>query len=399
MDNLPFYGEIKCSAKYSTGKKKDDPCENGAYYITNEGNLRCGVHSKKNQRKELKKNAKVIEEKKEEDIANLIKSCMNESKERRNENIPGQVACGKFMMRRAIPGKEFHIPVLPNFKHDKRTDAIGCKTLSPMFLGPVIHNQPEVKDEKIIGNLPPALNLENFWQGSKVFNFEIIQNKCEEDPLEILKSKLDTEKEELENIKCDKIIGRNNFKGILGDEDEIEITIEDKNKKGRSKKNIDDFDQEDTEIPESKVPRIDQIKDLFFENQKLWFLDSTPHRHKSKELCHGWLWTRKDGSQKLFKYVESRQFYCNFYERLVVKEKEYKRLKNLVKKGLNLIIIGYDGLDIEDYGKKTDTFKEKIEKLYLDRTRPFGHELCLVTMLAFENPEDYPWRKYKTEEF
>ena len=422
MNKLPFYGEVKCGAKYISGKKKGNSCENGAYYVTNEGNLRCGIHSKKDQRKELKKNAKVIEEKKEQNVAILIKTCMEESKQRRDEGIRGQVACGKFVMRRALPEKEFHIPVLPNFKHGNRTDAIGCKTLSPMFLGPVNHEQPEVKDGKPIDNLPPALNLENFWQGSKVFDFEIIREESEEDQLETLKYKLDKEnkkqisQEELEDVKCDKIIGRGNFEGILGEETEPPSLI--KKKSARSKNNIDDnaditdfnmngtgkgvLDDENKEKcqePENKEPGIDKIKDLFFENQKKWFQDPIPHRHKSKEYCHGWLWTRKDGSQQLFKYVQSRQFYCNFYERLATEQKEYKRLKNLVKKGINLIIIGYDGLDIESYGKKTYTFEEKIEKLYLDPSRPFGHELCLVTMLSFENPEEYPWRKYKTEEF
>ena len=46
----------------------------------------------------------------------------------------------------------------------------------------------------------------------------------------------------------------------------------------------------------------------------------------------------------------------------------------------------------------TETEELTIEDHYLDSSKPFGHELVLYTMLTI-NPENYPWRKYKTEDF
>jgi hypothetical protein len=42
--------------------------------------------------------------------------------------------------------------------------------------------------------------------------------------------------------------------------------------------------------------------------------------------------------------------------------------------------------------------KNGIEEEYLNPKVPFGHERVLLTILTLE-PEDYPWRKYKTFEF
>jgi hypothetical protein len=55
------------------------------------------------------------------------------------------------------------LKVFPNFKHQGRKDGYGCKSLSPMYLGPVHHGQP---------GLPAAENIENFHQGSKCFEEE-----------------------------------------------------------------------------------------------------------------------------------------------------------------------------------------------------------------------------------
>ena len=133
------------------------------------------------------------------------------------------------------------------------------------------------------------------------------------------------------------------------------------------------------------------------------FTNSEAERHNkhSKEngkkvFPLGWLWTESNGTTKLFKYVESRQFYCNYYERLVKKEDQFKKLINLMNDGMNLNIIGYDGINLNI---TLDDVKEHLNACYLDGSKPFGHELCLMTMLVFEDEEDYPWRKHKTENF
>ena len=97
-----------------------------------------------------------------------------------------------------------------------------------------------------------------------------------------------------------------------------------------------------------------------------------------------------NGTLIKYSYVESRQFYCTFYERLVKEMKEFKRLKKMIKSGINIIICGYDA------NEKLN--KNNIKEWYLNSKFPFGHESVLFTMLICKEKE-YPWKKYKTEEF
>jgi hypothetical protein len=153
----------------------------------------------------------------------------------------------------------------------------------------------------------------------------------------------------------------------------------------------------------------------FRERQRIAFADPMPHRHKrrpmqakasTKRKADGsevifkgkhmdpdtvpvfWAWTRKDGSVFHASYVESRQFYCNYYERLASVRPEFLRLKKMLADGTNLAICGYDGR--ESGGPEAD---------YLDPTQPFGHEMVLHAMLTIQDPNDYPWRRHKTEDF
>lgn len=209
-----------------------------------------------------------------------------------------------------------YLKVFPNFKHDNRKDGFGCASLSPKSLGPVKHGQPD---------LPDALNIENFHQGSKCFDSEV------------------------------------------------------RPKDGKPSK-------------------------TFYATQLEMFNDPIPHRHKeaakavagNKNICKFWVWVTQEGVEKHLSYVDSRQFYCNFYERLVVKQAQYKKLVKLLENGTNLQIIGYDAYDVDEV--KGNSLAEKLERCYKDGKRPFGHELVLFSMLVLD-AEDYPWRKYKTEDF
>lgn len=129
--------------------------------------------------------------------------------------------------------------------------------------------------------------------------------------------------------------------------------------------------------------------EIFYQNQQIFYNDDTPHRHKrEKEKPVYSVWINKKGGYKI-NYVESRQFYCNFYERLVSKEDDFRKLKDLHDKGVNLQICGYDAYPLT---------KETIEDEYLNPERPFGHERVLCSMLLLE-PKDYPWKKHKTFKF
>jgi hypothetical protein len=75
---------------------------------------------------------------------------------------------------------------------------------------------------------------------------------------------------------------------------------------------------------------------------------------------------------------------------------EFKLLAKCRKEGMNLLILGFDGYDVRPV--QGDTPAEKIENCYKDTSRHFGHELCLYALLVLK-PKEYPWRKYKTEDF
>jgi hypothetical protein len=223
----------------------------------------------------------------------------------------GKLMLTKLLMMRdpsPVPG---FLRVYPNYKHQNKADGFGCMRLSPKWLGPVEHGQP---------GLPPALNIENFHQGTKVFEQEL---DAEGNPSE-----------------------------------------------------------------------------LYIANRLRFYTDPVPHRHKyqgttglNKNIPIYFLWLdHRDSSEHRLTYVESRQFYCNFYERLASVQPDFKRLVELMDEGTNLQICGFDAKPLGE--------NESLDKAYLDPSVPFGHERVLYAMLCLrDTPECYPWRKYKTFDF
>ncbi len=297
----PYYSSIKCQSNIKNG----DPCKNNAYWKTDEEPYyRCGVHSRKfkDSRIKLDKDPNAKEKK-----TKLLKERKKEAEEEMEKNNEkGHVICGKLYMMKEAPYVKGYLNVFPNYRHQNRRDGYGCNSLSPMSLGPVVHGQP---------GIPISFNLENFHQGSKVFDSEVVDEKGDPGP-------------------------------------------------------------------------------EFFKTQIDMFKDKIPHRHKEAAKKNNvplyWLWKRKDGSYKRFGYVESRQFYCFWYEKLSKDLPDLKKLKQMIKDGYNLQICGYDSIN--------DLTAENAEQYYLDPLQPFGHESVLLCLLVL--PEDkYPWRKYKTEDF
>jgi hypothetical protein len=138
-----YYGSITCQAIVKSTNK---PCVNGAYYHDSDKYL-CGVHSNKNTRTTLNKDKNKVEAQKAiiENHAHGIKK-------------EGLITLHKMGMRKPVPLVPGYLNIFPNKNHQNRTDGFGCSELSPMNLGPVIHNQP---------GLPPSLNLENYHQHNK----------------------------------------------------------------------------------------------------------------------------------------------------------------------------------------------------------------------------------------
>lgn len=318
--NEPFKGEMSCQGFYKTGVNKGKPCVKVAYYAQGQGYF-CGTHSKADLRKELKVNpqkavekAASIETQDESIIASFAENIANKK--------PGDVICSKMGMRQAVVPVAGYQSVFPNFHPGNRKDGEGCPSLSPMSLGPVEHNIPDLK---------PANHLEGYWQGSKLFGEECRENR--------------------------------EATGGLSDE-EIDWR---------------------TATP---------TKD-FHKNRKMMFFSDPPLRRKpdmtTKTVC--FIWVDKQGREVHLDYITSRQIYCNLYERLAEQEDVLRQLRDIRLQGMNLNIVGYDGFDFRV--KKGETIAEKLMACYLDPKQPFGHELCLVSLLVLK-PEEYPWRIHKT---
>lgn len=154
--------------------------------------------------------------------------------------------------------------------------------------------------------------------------------------------------------------------------------------------NLENFHQGNKVFP-SEVDRNENPTKKFFETQIQMYQDPIPHRHKSVAKGNVPLysiWIDQNENQNRISYIESRQFYCTFYERHTKNNEDFKRLKKLINKGYNLQICGYDAYPID----------RSIDEHYKDSSRPFGHELVLYTMLTCSK-KDYPWRKYRTYNF
>jgi hypothetical protein len=204
----------------------------------------------------------------------------------------GKIILSQMKMMKKIEYQDGFLPVFPNRKHQNRKDGFGCSSLSPMKLGPVNHKQP---------GLPPAQNIENLFQGSKVYP------------------------QEMEG---------------------------------------------------------DEPSPLFYENRLKFYEDEEPHRHKFPgNIPSFFLWVSPTGEELRLTYIESRQVYCQFYEKLASEKEDFRKLVQMKEEGMNLMICGYDArpLQVED-----------VEKEYLDPNQPFGHEKVLFCMLIGVQP----WKKF-----
>ena len=71
-------------------------------------------------------------------------------------------------------------------------------------------------------------------------------------------------------------------------------------------------------------------------------------KNKNRNIPDYFVWIDKQGKEHRLGYIESRQFYCNFYERLVINSPEFLHLKNLVSDGYSLQICGPDAYPMDD---------------------------------------------------
>lgn len=145
-----------------------------------------------------------------------------------------------------------------------------------------------------------------------------------------------------------------------------------------------------------------QPLEIFYEKRNEAYLDAVPHRHKydatkikkmNKDYVNGVnvpmysVHMDRDGKERHYSYLESRFFYCFWYERLAKQTQDFAILKQKLQDGVNLCICGYDA-----FQPTSDLYTH-----YCDASRPFGHELVLYSLLTIEDEAEYPWTKFYRE--
>jgi hypothetical protein len=146
----------------------------------------------------------------------------------------------------------------------------------------------------------------------------------------------------------------------------------------------------------------DKLTETFYRQRLEWYTDLAPRRQKYKNtrrlkhIPRFFIWVDKKGVEHRLTQIESRQFYCTFYERFVTTTLDYARLIETIEVGTNVQICGYDGVPIEY--SENETHADAIMRAYLDPGTPFGHERVLYAMLHIR-PSQYPWRILKKFDF
>ncbi len=169
--SLPWHGCATCTKP---------GCEKRAYYVSG-GVARCGRHSDKVLRKNLKKKPDhMVKEERAAAYEEHLRVVKQVAHFNRKVKKTGKLQLfkiqGRFGMVTHQPG--FHT-IYPN-KFGTKVGGSDMPSLSPMNLGPVHHGQ---------AHLPPSLTVENFHQFSKRFpdetddEFLVAQRKAFRDPV------------------------------------------------------------------------------------------------------------------------------------------------------------------------------------------------------------------------
>ena len=137
----------------------------------------------------------------------------------------------------------------------------------------------------------------------------------------------------------------------------------------------------------SKVMNIDidadgYIKRQFFERRAKLFADPKPHRRALPKKVATPVASYFDG--RIMNYLQSRILaYCPYYAYLVQLSDAYKRLKQMVDNGTNVLILDYDVVDVP-------ITEESMEREILDPSRPYGHGNILACLLVNIEPWNSP---------
>lgn len=135
----------------------------------------------------------------------------------------------------------------------------------------------------------------------------------------------------------------------------------------------------------------------YIQKRQEMYLDPVPHRHKYPPRDPGRavkdvkalfsIHVDLTGMARGYSYLESRYFYCHFYEKLAKNTEAFLDLKYYHYNGIDLCIVGYDAYPVSD----------NLYNCYLDTSKPFGHELVLYCLLMIGDPAHYPWNIFYTQ--
>ena len=333
--DFPFHGQAPCEGIIQKTKAK---CTNKAYY-EQAGKFYCGVHSStKKQRSKL-----IVDPQKNEkrrlELARWKVDVEEVATVNQANNRKGHVRVGKLRMMRAPPHVAGYLKVFPNYRHGKRVDGFGCKTLSPKDLGPVEHG--------MLG-WPDAKNLENYHQGAKIFLNEVIVN---EEPYSSKEKKM-----------ADSLL-------------DLQYTV------------LPDAIELRKKMYEDPIPYRHKFK---YPAMKKLVVDST---NLNKPLFSLFYHQYVEGKQRRFTYLQCRYFYCHWYEILTRHNAELEVLLHKIKLGYNLHLLGYDGREVERLSAK-ESLGDCLYRYYLDESKPYGHELVLYTLLVLPESKEYPWNRF-----
>jgi len=133
----------------------------------------------------------------------------------------------------------------------------------------------------------------------------------------------------------------------------------------------------------SKVYSVDTVTNgipsqSFFDRRAKGFASTKPKRR---------VYPKKDGvipitsyhNGELVPYIPSREVYVRRYAELAYRHPKYRELENMVNGGMNLLIIGLDGIP---NGENIPLSLDLLDKEYIDPSHPFGHESVIAAMLA-----------------
>jgi hypothetical protein len=337
---LPYWGEGECMR-----------CKRVAYYELR-GKPMCGRHASKNQpgRRQLKRNPNA-EQLKHEAYQNHLKTI--EAAAKANTSQPTNGTVGKvdavmMKMMKGVEQKPGWLMVFPNYKHQNRTDGYGCSALSPKSL------------PSIAGG---AKNLENEHQRRKVFPFFAQTSKTSS----AIAAQIRAIELEWRDAK-DPVTVSADCGGRI---DKLLAQLPEP---------LKEYKHLVTGMGQDTEPYRHQ-HDYLQSHSKAFPTIQLPKEKVNAPLYFIWA----DG--KRYSYVQSRQFYCQIYERYAMETKEFKHLITECKRGVNLLICGYDAYPLD---------KHSLDWHYLDPAQPFGHEMVLLTLLTVSDPKLYPWNKFKT---